>query len=82
MTYRAPASCKIARILRMQYQQRLWAIIVGKEEQRHVAEIQSHNAACIVAFSASNTLPAAIASIVAEYIPKPIHKKTIQQIIL
>ena len=80
MTYRMPASRKIARLLKMQYQKRLWAIIVGKEEQRHTAEIQSHNAACIVAFSASNTLPAAIASIVAEYIPKPIHKKTIQQI--
>ena len=80
MTYRMPASGKISRILRMRHQKRLWAIIVGKEEQRHAAEIQSHNAACIVAFAAANTLPAVVASVVAAYIPKPIHRKTIQQI--
>ena len=80
MTYRMPDSRKIARILRMQHQKRIWSMIIKTEEQRSAAEIQSHNAACIVAFAAANTLPAVVASIVATYISKPMHKRVIQQI--
>ena len=76
----ASFSPEIARLLDMTYQKRRWSMIIAKEENIQKRRQERHNAACIIAFGGDSTLPAVIASIVASYIPKPMHKRVIQQI--
>ena len=76
----ASFSPEIARLLDMTYQKRRWSMIIAKEENIQKRRQERHNAACIIAFGGDSTLPAVIASIVASYIPKPMHYEAIQQI--